>query len=389
MDFSLSDEERDIRQWVRDFVNTQLIPLEQEALQRERKNLVAVPHTQIEELQALARSAGFFGLQTPTEYGGMNLSAVMTTLVYQELGRTFIPFKFAGEADNILYSARPEQQQRYLLPTIEGEKKSCFAITEPGAGSDAKAITTTARKQGDNWIITGEKTFITGGHEADYVMVFAVTDKDKAASAGVSCFLVDRDQGWTSSPIDTMGQWGPASLHFDEVVVPDSAMLGERGRGLELAMKWIGKGRYLLPARAIGACERMMSMSLEHSRTRTTFGQPLSDRQAIQWMLADSATELEAARLLVLSAAWQVDQAMDSTCAQSMAKLFGGEKCNQIVDRMLQIHGGMGYTRELPIERWYRELRLLRIYEGTDEMQRRTIARHLLTGKTSPHGFLG
>jgi alkylation response protein AidB-like acyl-CoA dehydrogenase len=313
----------------------------------------------------------------------------MTALVEIELGRSFLPFAFAGAADNILYDANEAQQEAYLRPTISGERKSCFAITEPGAGSDARAIRTSARRDGDHWVINGEKTFITGGNEADYVMAFAVTDKEKGADGGVTCFLVDRDRGWTSAPIDTMGEWGPASLVFKDVRVPHDHILGEEGQGFALAMKWIGRGRYLLPARALGACERLVEMAMEHAHNRTTFGEPIANRQAIQWMVADSATEIEALRWLVITAAWQVDQGLDSRQAQSMAKLYGGVKANEIVDRVLQIHGGMGYTRELPIERWYRELRLLRIYEGTDEIQRRTIARNLLKGHASVRGHLG
>jgi alkylation response protein AidB-like acyl-CoA dehydrogenase len=310
----------------------------------------------------------------------MGLGAVMTALIEVELGRSFVPFRFAGDADNILYEANDEQRASYLLPTISGERRSCFAITEPGAGSDARSIRTSAVRDGEEWVINGEKTFITGGNEADFCMVFAVTDRERGANGGVTCFLVDRDAGWKSEPIDTMGEWGPASLVFEDVRVPHSAILGDEGRGFELAMRWIGRGRYLLPARALGACERLMEMAMTHARNRVTFGQPIAERQAIQWMLADSAVEVEALRWLVLSAAWQIDNGMDSRHAQSMAKLYGGVKANEIVDRVLQIHGGMGYTRELPVERWYRELRLLRIYEGTDEIQRRTIARNLLAG---------
>jgi alkylation response protein AidB-like acyl-CoA dehydrogenase len=310
-------------------------------------------------------------------------------LLEAELGRSFVPFRFGGAADNILFYANEAQKETYLLPTISGDRKSCFAITEPGAGSDARAIRTTARQDGEDWIINGEKTFITGGNEADFTMVFAVTDKEKGANGGVTCFLVDRDAGWKSHPIDTMGEWGPAALTFDNVRVPARNILGEVGRGFELAMRWIGQGRYLLPARAIGACERLLEMGIDYANTRETFGQPIAERQAIQWMIADSAVEIEALRWLVLHAAWQVDQGMDSRQAQSMAKLYGGVKANEIVDRVLQIHGGMGYTRELPVERWYRELRLLRIYEGTDEIQRRTIARNLLKGHSSVSGVLG
>jgi alkylation response protein AidB-like acyl-CoA dehydrogenase len=389
MDLTLTDEEREIREWVRTFVSKELLPLEPQVLERERNGERGIGLDQIKALQDKARQSGFFGIQTPEEYGGMGLGAVMNALIEIELGRTFVQFKFGGDADNILFDANDEQRQTYLLPTIEGTRRSCFAITEPGAGSDARNIRTAAVRQGEEWVINGEKTFITGGDVADFCMVFAVTDKAKGADGGVTCFLVDRDAGWTSTPIPTMGEWGPASLSFSDVRVPHSAILGEEGRGFELAMRWIGKGRYLLPARALGACERLVEMAMEQARNRVTFGEPIANRQAIQWMIADSAVEIEALRWLVLSAAWQVDQGLDSRQAQSMAKLYGGVQANQIVDRVLQIHGGMGYTRELPVERWYRELRLLRIYEGTDEIQRRTIARNLLSGHASVRGHLG
>ncbi|WP_410564398.1 acyl-CoA dehydrogenase family protein [Amycolatopsis sp. cmx-4-61] len=389
MDFSLSTEEREVRDWVRTFVQRELIPLEQEVLRRERAHQPGLTGEELKDLQLKAKESGFWGVLTPEEYGGMGLSAVMAALLEAELGRTFVPFRFGGAADNILFHANEEQKQTYLLPTISGERKSCFAITEPGAGSDAKAIRTTARKDGTDWIINGEKTFITGGNEADFTMVFAITDPEKGANGGVTCFLVDREAGWKSEYIDTMGEWGPASLIFQDVRVPETQILGEEGRGFELAMQWIGQGRYLLPARAIGSCERLISMAIEHANTRETFGQKIAERQAIQWMIADSGVELEALRWLVLHAAWQVDQGLDSRHAQSMAKLYGGQKANEIVDRVLQIHGGMGYTRELPVERWYRELRLLRIYEGTDEIQRRTIARNLLKGHVKVGGTLG
>ncbi|WP_103355391.1 acyl-CoA dehydrogenase family protein [Amycolatopsis sp. CA-128772] len=389
MDFSLSTEEREVRDWVRTFVQRELVPLEQEVLRRERAHQPGLTGEELKDLQLKAKDSGFWGVLTPEEYGGMGLSAVMAALLEAELGRTFVPFRFGGAADNILFHANEEQKQTYLLPTISGERKSCFAITEPGAGSDAKAIRTTARKDGTDWIINGEKTFITGGNEADFTMVFAITDPEKGANGGVTCFLVDREAGWKSEYIDTMGEWGPASLIFQDVRVPETQILGEEGRGFELAMQWIGQGRYLLPARAIGSCERLITMAIEHANTRETFGQKIAERQAIQWMIADSGVELEALRWLVLHAAWQVDQGVDSRHAQSMAKLYGGQKANEIVDRVLQIHGGMGYTRELPVERWYRELRLLRIYEGTDEIQRRTIARNLLKGHVKVGGTLG
>ncbi len=212
------------------------------------------------------------------------------------------------------------------------------------------------------------------------MIVFAVTDPEKGADGGITCFLVDRDMGWKSEPIATMGQWGPAALVFDDVRVPGSNVLGEVGQGFELAMRWIGQGRYMIPARAVGSAERMLGMALHYARTRRSMGHPIADYQAIQWMLADSQVEIESVKWLTLYAAWRAEKGLDTRHASSIAKLSGATMANQVVDRVLQIHGGMGYTKELPIERWYRELRLLRIYEGTDEIQRRTIARNLLKG---------
>lgn len=390
IDFSLSEEQRAVRDWVRTFVERELVPLENAVLRREREgHPPGLDREERARLRELARKSDFWGVETPVEYGGMGLDPVTAAVIEIELGRTFLTFKFGGEADNILYHCNEEQRERYLLPTIAGEKRSCFAITEPGAGSDAKAIRARAVRDGDTWVINGEKTFITGGNEADFAMVFAVTDPERGANGGVTCFLVDRDMGWTSEPIDTMGERRPASLVFQDVRVPHGNILGEEGGGFTLAMQWIGKGRYLLPARAVGSCERLLTMAVEYSRTRETFGAPIADRQAIQWMIADSQVEIEALRLLVLHAAWQVGAGRDSRHAQSIAKLFGGVKANEIVDRVLQIHGGMGYTRELPIERFYRDLRLLRIFEGTDEIQRRTIARDLLRGHVKVGATLG
>lgn len=375
MDFSLSAEERQIRDTVRAFVTKEIMPLEPEVLRNEREGRPALEPGVLPDLQAKARKMGLWGINTPEEYGGAALGPIMSAIIAMELGRTFVPFTFGGSADNILYAGTEEQKRRYLIPTIEGERRSCFAITEPGAGSDARNIRTKAVRDGAEWVINGEKTFITGGNEADFVMVFAV-----AEPYGVTCFLVDRDMGWTSEPIPTMGQWGPASLVFQDVRVPEENILGELGKGFELAMQWIGQGRYMIPARAIGSAERMLGMALEHARNRRSMGRAIAEYQAIQWMIADSQVEIEAAKWLTLYAAWRVQQGLDARHAASIAKLNGALMANQVVDRVLQIHGGMGYTKELPIERWYRELRLLRIYEGTDEIQRRTIARNLIKG---------
>ncbi|PZG01122.1 acyl-CoA dehydrogenase family protein [Micromonospora deserti] len=389
MDFALSDEERAIRDTARDFIAREVMPLEQELLRRERVHQPGLEHSELRELQLKARTFGFWGLATPQEYGGMDLPAVTQSLIWTEIGRSFVPFRFGGEADNILFHANDEQKREYLIPTIEGERRSCFAITEPGAGSDAANIKLSARRDGGDWVLNGEKTFITGGNEADFAIVIAVTDREKGArDGGATAFLVDRAMGWRSEFIQTMGEGGPASLVFSDVRVPDRNILGELGQGFTLGMEWIGKGRYTIPSHAVGIAERALRMAIEHANSRETFGRPIGANQAIQWMIADSETELEAARWLILRAAWTVDQGMDPRHASSMAKLYGAGMVNRVVDRVLQIHGGMGYTRELPIERWYRQVRLYRIFEGTDEMQRLIIARDLLRGYTRLGGHL-
>lgn len=380
VDFALNEEQRAVKDAVRTFITKEVMPLEQEVLLNERQGRPALEPDVLEDLQQKARKHGYWGINTPEQYGGMAVGPVMSAIIAGEVGRTWVPFRFGGSADNILYAGTEEQKQEYLLPTIEGHRRSCFAITEPGAGSDARSITTRAVKDGDDWVINGEKIFITNGNEADFVMVFAVTDREKGANGGVTCFLVDRAMGWTSERIPTMGEWGPASLNFDNVRVPSRNILGEEGKGFDLAMQWIGQGRYMIPAGAIGAAERMLEMAIEHANSRVSMGKPIAEYQAIQWHIADSAVEIEAAKWLTLYAAWLVETKQDARQASSIAKLNGSVMANKVVDRVLQIHGGMGYTKELPFERWYRELRLLRIFEGTDEIQKRTIARNLLKG---------
>lgn len=381
MDFRLSQDQKLILETVRDFVRAELMPLESELQKAEiegKGHLFPDDETE-KRLQARAKALGLWGLDTPEEYGGANLSTVLNALIAMETGRCFVPFRYGGHADNILYFGNEEQKRTYLIPTINGERKSCFAITEPTAGSDATNIRMTAIRDGSgDWFLSGDKIFITGGNEADFAIVFAVNDREKGYRGGITAFLVDRDMGWTSQYVPTMGSWGPARLTFEKVRVPARNVLGEVGWGFRLAMQWIGAGRVLIPARAVGQAERLLRIGLDYARQRVAFGHPIADYQAIQWMLADSAVELESTRWIVLHAAWKQDEGLDNRHEASMAKLQGAQMVGRVADRVLQIHGGMGYTKELPIERLYREVRLYRIYEGTDEIQKRGIARNLI-----------
>ncbi|PIC64925.1 acyl-CoA dehydrogenase [Sporosarcina sp. P13] len=381
MNLNLTDEQKMIQSTIRRFVENELIPLENDVLRNEREGKPGVSPEKLRELQLKAKEFGFWGINTPEEYGGADLGQVMMAIVTMEVSKTFVPFKFGGTADNILYYGNEEQKKKYLIPTINGDKKSCFAMTEPDAGSDTRNLKMTAVKDGNEWVLNGEKTFITGGNEADFTMVIAITDKElyqKTGRNGATCFIVDRDMGWKSEYIDTMGEWGPAALIFDNVRVPEENILGEINGGYNLGLEWIGFARWLVGARAVGAGERLLKMAIDYSKERHTFGKPISERQAIQWPIADSAVELEAAKWLVLNAAFRLDEGEDNRHVASIAKLYGSNMVNRVVDRVLQIHGGMGYTRELPIERWYREVRLWRIYDGTDEILRMVIARNLL-----------
>ncbi|NCU16972.1 acyl-CoA dehydrogenase family protein [Pallidibacillus pasinlerensis] len=391
MHLRLTEEQKMVQETIRKFVEKELMPLENEVLRRSLEGKPDLPEGKLEELQEKAKQAGFWGINTPAEYGGADLGQVMQAIVTMEISKTFVPFRFGGSADNILYYGNDEQKKKYLIPTINGEKKSCFAMTEPDAGSDTRNLKTTAVKDGDEWVINGEKTFITGGNEADFVMVIAVTDKKAHARNGrdgVTCFIVDRDMGWRSEYIHTMGDWGPASLIFENVRVPEENILGELHGGYKLGLEWIGYARWIVGARAVGAAERLLQMAIDYSKDRKTFGKPIADRQAIQWMIADSAVEIEAAKWLVLNAAFTLDQGEDNRHLASMAKLYGANMANRVVDRVMQIHGGMGYTKELPIEKWYREMRLWRIYDGTDEIQRLIISRNLLKGHVKLGDFI-
>jgi alkylation response protein AidB-like acyl-CoA dehydrogenase len=364
---------------VREFVRKEVAPLLNEVQKAEVRGERFPDKGTVRALQQKARVAGLWGLQTPEEYGGANLSNLMNALVGMEVGRSLVSFNFGGGADNILFGGTEEQKQRYLLPTIEGERHSCFALSEPNTGSDATNIQTRAtRDGGGDWIINGQKTWISNAHDADFAIVFAVTDPEKRARGGITAFLVDRDMGWTERPIALMSSWEASDVWFDNVRVPACNVLGEVGNGFGLAMQWIGRGRLNIPARAVGQSQGLLQLGLDYARQRKAFGQPIADYQAIQWMLADSAIEIEQVKWATLHAAWVADQGRDPRHYASIAKVSGAQMVFRIADRMLQVHGGMGYTKEVPIERILREVRVYRIFEGTDEIQKRGVARNLL-----------
>ncbi|WP_106177542.1 acyl-CoA dehydrogenase family protein [Prauserella shujinwangii] len=375
MDFSVPDELSLFVESVRRFREKELMPLEQDFLRAGR--LDPVVRTALEET---ARKQGFWALEVPEEHGGQGLGALAACLVAEELFKHPAMFEFGGSPEPVLYHAGPEQRERYLQPIVEGAKRCCYAFTEPGGGSDLAAIRTTATRDGNSWVINGTKTFISGAERADFVIVFATTDRELGAR-GVTCFLVDKGTpGFQlSRPIPTMGDdWEPYELSFEHCVVPDGQRLGDVGKGWSLAEDQLTHGRLKIAAYQLGIAQRCIDIAVEWAKNRVTWGKPLATRQAVQWMLADSVTELEAARMMVYRAAWLYDERGSVGREAFMAKLFATEMAQRVTDRCLQILGGLGYSRELPIQSFYRQVRLWRIGHGTAEIHRWMIARDLL-----------
>src|SRR5260370_19375578 len=323
MDFGLTNEQRMILGTVREFVTRELLPSEAEAQRAELDGRSFPGPGDLRRLQQRAKTAGLWGLLTPEEYGGANLGLLMTALISMETSKALIPFSYGGYAANILYMGNADQKQRYLVPTIEGDRTSWFAVTEPDTGSDATNIQMPAVRDGPCWVLNGRKVFITNGLEADFAIVFAVTDKSKGHQGGVTAFLVDRAMGWSSEPIQTMGAWRPAEISFDNVRVPDENVLGEIGKGFQLAMAWIGQGRIIIPARAIGQAQRLLEMALDYSRQRIAFGRPIAEYQAIHAMLADSPVHIEHVKWLLVHAARKADQGGAAPPEASIAQHAG------------------------------------------------------------------
>lgn len=385
----LTEERRHIRETVRRFVDSELVPLEPTLIAREIEGGHGASPGLLDDerrrLQDLGKDLGFWGIDTPEEYGGADLDPVTLAVIHVELGRTFVDFEFGGSVLPALYSCVGAQKEDYLIPTLDGRKKSCIAISEPGGGSDAKAMRTTARRADGGWIINGEKMWITRGDFADYAILFARTPADEDPDA-ITCFLVDRDRGWTSSPIHMMGSRDKiASLYFNDVFVPDDAVLGEVNKGFAHAMPFIYRNRaYVLSARNIGAMQRLLEMTIEWADERVVFGKKLRDRENIAFAIAEMEIEARAAAFLVFHGAEKAMRGEDYRHEACMTKVHVARTANRIVDTVLQIHGAMGYAKESPIERWYRDLRVERIYDGSDEVNLANVARNLFKGFVSP-----
>jgi acyl-CoA dehydrogenase len=380
MDFNLPEELQMLKDTVRKFVDKELIPIEMHTLE----NMELKPDIR-ERLEKKTKEMGLWMFDVPEEYGGGGLGSLAQVLVWEELARTVaLPSRgqgiFGPEVRPILYALNPEQKKRFMDPVLRGEKKLCFMQTEPDAGSDPASMKTRAVRQGDHYVVNGTKRFITGAGDADIGQLMAVTDPAKGAHGGISCFMVDmKTPGLTLvTRYKTMMGEEPWHITFDDMKVPAENLVGKEGEGFKLAQKWLGIGRLKHGARALGVAERCIEMGASYSKQRITFGKPLSERQGITFKLADSYVELHAARLMVYQAAWKNDQQQDIRNEAYMAKLFADEMSFRVVDRVLQIHGGIGLTLDLPLAKWFVDQRSRMITEGASEVMRMVIAREVL-----------
>lgn len=383
MDLSLTQEQEMVIGLVRRFVREEILPLELK-LDPDADALDAADR---DRLISKTKEMGLYGLDIPPEYGGPDIDLVTRTLIAVEMSQhragLYAPCYgvFGGAGLAQLFEATEEQKDKYLYPTLRGEKRGFFGLSEPSGGSDpARAIQTKAVRDGDNWIINGSKLWISGADRADFGLVFARTDSSKGRN-GVTCFIVDTDTpGFhVRRIVHTLRSAHYATeLQFENMVVPTANILGELNKGFAIANDRLTRQRIPYAAGCIGVAIKAQEMALEYVPQRETFGAPLSSRQAIQWMLVDNDIDIKQSLWIVLEAAEKAQRGDSFRKEAAMAKLVATEAGGRVVDRCMQMFGGLGVAKDLPLERWFREMRIRRIGEGPSEVQRHVIARELL-----------
>lgn len=378
MDFQLSEEQLMVRQTAREFAEKEIKP--------QAAEFDATGEFPAEIIKKLA-SLNFLGITIPEGYGGGGLDAVSYAIVIEEISRACASTGVILSVNNslvcepILKYGTDFQKKKYLPDLASGKKLGCFALTEPEAGSDASNLKTTAVLKGDHYVLNGNKLFITNGKVAEVALVFAMTDKSLGYK-GISIFVVERGfPGYSVGKIQQklgINASGQCELYFEDCLVPKENLLGEEGGGFKIALVTLDGGRIGIAAQAVGIAQACLDECLKYSKERVQFGQPIAKFQAIQWMLADMSTEIEAARLLTYRAAFLQDKGERYSAQASMAKLFASETAMKATTKGIQIHGGYGYMKEYPMERFFRDAKVTEIYEGTNEIQRIVIASSIL-----------
>jgi len=388
MSFALTDEQLMIQTMAREFSRDIVAPT---AAERDRTGEFPA-----ENLKRMAE-LGFMGMMVPFEYKGSGADTVSYVLALSEIAYSCASTAVVMSVHNsivcesIYRLGTEDQKERYLKPLAAGDIIGAFAMTEPNAGSDPVRQSTTAVRDGDYYILNGTKRFITSGKNAGLTIVTAVTDKTKRHK-GISAFFVKKDTpGFSAGNLeDKMGLRASdtTDLIFDDCRIPAEDLLGEEGDGFKIAMKALDSGRIGIAAQSVGVAQAAFDAAVDYAKTREQFGQPISKFQGLRWMIADMAVEIEAARQLMISAAGMKDRGEKYTAQASMAKLFASEMVNRVTTKALQIHGGYGFIKEYPVERFFRDARVFTIYEGTSEIQRVVISNHILKDKRSPYQFI-
>ena len=383
--WSLPDEYVMLQDTVRRFMQEEVIPAEDKA----PHDAIALPPDTLAPLQARAREIGIWCAQSPSEYGGAGLNLLGQCVVAEEAAkcRMGLYFPAAGalgqDPPRVIFRGTPEQIEKYGAQTIAKGWKTFVAISEASGGSDpARSIATRAERVGDRYVVNGAKMWISGVNTAQWGILYARTGAG-GDRAGITAFIVDPQRaGMSINKIPLMRSYQPFEMRFENYEIPIEDRLGEEGAGFSIAEEWLVHGRVPYAAASIGVAQASLDLAVQWAKQRKTFGSLLSDKQAIQWMLADSEVDLRASRLLVYQAAWNGDLGRDIKIDSSVAKVFATEAAGRVVDRCMQVFGAMGMTHGLPLERWYRELRIRRVGEGPSEVQRMVIARELLSSRS-------
>ena len=381
MDFALSHEQKMLVDTVRGFIADELAPLEQK-VEDEGK----LDDATAKSIFAKSSELGLYAMNIPEEFGGGGLSALDTMLVEEQFGRTtdILIRRAFGNVYEVLLSCQGAQIDRWLKPCVTGDRVCSIAFTEPGAGSDAAGIKTRAERKNGKWVLNGMKHFISDGAVSDFFVVTAVTDPTQG-HRGISMFLVDKGMAGFTVGRDQpmMGLRGTThmELHFDDVELTDDHLLGVEGQGLKLALSVLGRVRLAqVAARSVGKATKILDMTIDYANDRVQFGQSLGEFQMVQQMLADSAIEINATRAALWQCAWEIDEGLDPRAKISALKVQASELLGRVVDRSMQIFGGMGFSKDLPIERYYRDARIYRIFDGASEIHRGVVAKTLLKG---------
>ncbi len=384
MDFRIPEELQALRASFAAFVDREVRPID-ESMTEEYWS--GTPdhgrlHDAAEQVRRRAAQEGFYACYLPEDVGGWGVSTLGTALLVEDAARCGVRLAMMAVAppnpsgpSTLLLQLPEHLQDVYLRPVVRGEASMCFALTEPEAGSDAQAIRTRARRDGDSWVIDGHKHYITNGDKADFAVVFAVTDPEKRAAGGITAFVVPRDQFRAGKTQWTLADTHPSELFLDGARVPADHVIGEVGLGFFAAMSFLNAGRAYIGAQCLGLAEFALDAAVAHARSRTAFGRPLSRNQGVAFPLAESKVEIEAMRWLTYHLAWAVDQGENPMLDASIVKYYDTERAYAVADRCLQVFGGMGLLREGPVERVLRHLRMLRIVEGASEVQQLVISR--------------